>query len=88
MTSTYQAAVLLQFNSGGDSISYDDLKAGTKLDDDTLKPILAHFVKAKVLTHADGVYDLNLNFKSKKVCVVLRDWWPTPSVPDADERTL
>jgi hypothetical protein len=67
MTSTYQAVVLLQFNSGGDSISYEDLQAGTKLDDATLKPILAQFVRAKVLTQSDGTYDLNFGFKSKKV---------------------
>ncbi|TNY17266.1 Cullin-domain-containing protein [Rhodotorula diobovata] len=70
VTSTYQACVLLQFN-GSDSLSYADLATGTSLADDTLKPLLAMFTKAKVLELKDGNYELNLGFKSKKIRVML-----------------
>jgi len=72
MTSTYQAAVLLQFNTGGDHISYEDLQSGTKLNDETLKGVLGLLTKQRVLTESKGddgkpAYELNLDFKSKKV---------------------
>ncbi|BGP43648.1 ubiquitin ligase (cullin) of SCF [Rhodotorula kratochvilovae] len=70
VTSTYQACILLQFN-GSDSLSHADLAAGTALPDDTLKPLLAMFTKARVLDLKDGNYELNLGFKSKKIRVML-----------------
>lgn len=72
VTSTYQACVLLQFNSAGsDSLSYGELETGTGLAGETLKPLLAVLVKQKVLELKDGQYELNLAFKSKKIRVVL-----------------
>ncbi|GJN94519.1 hypothetical protein Rhopal_007602-T1 [Rhodotorula paludigena] len=72
VTSTYQACVLLQFNSAGsDSLSYGELETGTGLAGETLKPLLAVLVKQKVLELKEGQYELNLAFKSKKIRVVL-----------------
>ncbi|GAA5845367.1 hypothetical protein JCM9279_004858 [Rhodotorula babjevae] len=70
VTSTYQACILLQFNAS-DSLSYADLSAGTGLADDTLKPLLAMFTKARVLDLKEGSYEINLGFKSKKIRVML-----------------
>ena len=67
MVSSYQATILLQFNAGSDSLSYEDMKTGTGLADDILKPQLAFLVKQKILTQEDDQYDINLDFKSKKV---------------------
>ncbi|KAH9447493.1 hypothetical protein Pst134EB_021510 [Puccinia striiformis f. sp. tritici] len=71
MVSSYQGAILLQFNVGGDSLSFSEISTGTGLDDPTLKPTLALLVKQKVLTQDDDTYDLNLEFKSKKIRVSL-----------------
>lgn len=70
MVSSYQACILLQFNGGSDSLSYQELQTGTSLNDETLKAQLAQLVKQKVLTQEDDQYDLNLKFQSKKVCAV------------------
>ncbi|GAA6043698.1 hypothetical protein JCM8097_007485 [Rhodosporidiobolus ruineniae] len=70
VTSTSQACILLQFNTS-DSLSYADLEAGTGLAAETLKPLLATFVKQRVLELKDGSYELNLGFKSKKIRVPL-----------------
>jgi cullin 1 len=66
----YQTIVLLQFNHLGDSISYKDLQTTTKLEDSTLKGVLALLVRQRVIEEKDDHYDLNLNFKSKKVCLL------------------
>ncbi|GAA6029019.1 hypothetical protein NBRC10512_001646 [Rhodotorula toruloides] len=71
VTSTHQACILLQFNSSGDSLSLQDLVTGTGLPEDSLKPILALLVKQRVLELKDGMYELNLGFKSKKIRVPL-----------------
>jgi cullin 1 len=65
--SMYQTIVLLQFNHLGDSISYDDLKTATKLEEATLKGVLALLVRQRVIEQKENMYDLNLGFKSKKV---------------------
>ncbi|GAA6013402.1 hypothetical protein JCM10207_008831 [Rhodosporidiobolus poonsookiae] len=70
VTSTFQACILLQFNSS-DSLSYADIEAGTGINAESLKPQLATFVKQRVLELKDGNYELYLNFKSKKIRVVL-----------------
>lgn len=67
-TSSYQATILLQYNGGSDSLSFEDLQAGTQISEDVLKPQLALLVKQKILTQDDDTYDLNLDYKSKKVC--------------------
>ncbi|RXK41513.1 Cullin 1 [Tremella mesenterica] len=72
MTSSYQMAILTQFNES-DSITYNDILLNTKLAEGILKPQLSLLVKAKVLLHDEttNLYDLNLNFKSKKIRVQL-----------------
>ncbi|KAI5475829.1 hypothetical protein MNV49_000793 [Pseudohyphozyma bogoriensis] len=69
--SMYQACVLLQFNSGGDSLSYDDIALGTGINEDTLKPVLAMLTKARVIDLKNDMYELNLGFKSKKIRIML-----------------
>ncbi|GAA5973888.1 hypothetical protein JCM11641_001202 [Rhodosporidiobolus odoratus] len=70
VTSTYQAVILLQFNSS-DALSFSDLETGTGMNEETLKPQLGLFVKLRVLELKEGMYELNLGFKSKKIRVVL-----------------
>ncbi|WWC88344.1 uncharacterized protein L201_003254 [Kwoniella dendrophila CBS 6074] len=70
MTSSYQMAILTQFNET-DSLTYNDILTGTKIAEGILKPQLALLVKAKVLLQEGQTYDLNLNFKSKKIRVQL-----------------
>lgn len=69
-TSTYQAAILLQFNSN-DQLSLSDIIKATGMNEETVKPVLALLVKTKVLTQDEDVYDLNEDFKSKKIKVNL-----------------
>lgn len=70
-TNSYQAAILLQYNAGSDSLSFEELKAGTGISEDQLKAQLDMLVKLKVLTSEDDQYDLNLSFKSKSIRVPL-----------------
>ncbi|WWC71074.1 uncharacterized protein I206_105027 [Kwoniella pini CBS 10737] len=70
MTSSYQMAILTQFNEN-DSLTYNNILNGTKISEQILKPQLALLVKAKVLLQDGDNYDLNLNFKSKKIRVQL-----------------
>lgn len=69
--SSYQGAILLQFNVGGDSLTFSELEKATTLDPVTLKSNLQLLVKQKVLTEDGDTYDLNLEFKSKKIRVNL-----------------
>lgn len=64
--SSYQGAILLQFNVGGDSLTYDEIEKATELDAATLTPTLALLVKQKVLTQKGDTYDLNLGQCSQK----------------------
>lgn len=66
MTSAYQMAILTQFNEN-DTLSFKDIQTGTQFTEAFLKPQLQLLVKAKVLLQDEDTYDLNLNFKSKKV---------------------
>ncbi|KAI1393955.1 Cullin-domain-containing protein [Hypoxylon trugodes] len=76
--SVYQMAILLLFNSS-DSHSYDDISSVTQLNNEVLDPALGILVKAKILTmKPDGdkpapgkTFDLNYDFKSKKIRVNL-----------------
>lgn len=70
MTSTYQMAILAQFNEM-DQHTFKELEAGTGLEAAILKAQLNVLVKAKVLLVDDDTYDLNMNFKSKKIRVQL-----------------
>ncbi|RXW24442.1 hypothetical protein EST38_g1443 [Candolleomyces aberdarensis] len=71
MTSTFQTAILLQFNRN-DTLSLDELHIATSIPKDHLVQVLALLTKAKVLVSEEaGQYDLNPNFKSKKIRVNL-----------------
>ncbi|TIB37625.1 hypothetical protein E3P86_02110 [Wallemia ichthyophaga] len=70
LCSTFQLAILVQYNEH-DSLRYDELKAATNLNDNLLKQTLATLVKSKVLLQDEDTYDLNFNFKSKKIRVQL-----------------
>ena len=59
MTSSYQMAVLTQYNDN-DTLSLDELAAATSISKDLLKQVLASLVKAKVLVNDEqDQYDLN-----------------------------
>lgn len=61
VTSSYQMAVLLQYNQN-DSISVDELVAATTISKDILVRVLAVLVKAKILINKkEEQYDLNLS---------------------------
>ncbi|TFY77364.1 hypothetical protein EWM64_g6649, partial [Hericium alpestre] len=71
MTSSYQAAVLLQYNTN-DTLSLDELDAATTIGKDILVQVLGLLTKAKVLISEEtDQYDLNPNFKSKKIRINL-----------------
>ena len=59
MTSSYQMAVLTQYNDN-DTLSLDELAAATSITKDLLKQVLASLTKAKVLINDEqDQYDLN-----------------------------
>jgi cullin 1 len=59
MTSSYQMAVLVQYNDN-DTLSLDELMAATSISKDILTQVLAVLVKAKVLINEEtDQYDLN-----------------------------
>lgn len=58
MTSSYQMAILVQYNDN-DSLTFSDLATATKMSEAVLKPQLGLLVKAKVLLQDDDTYDLN-----------------------------
>ncbi|KAH8104831.1 Cullin-domain-containing protein [Cristinia sonorae] len=71
MTSSWQMAVLLQYNDN-DTLSLEEIFAATNIQKDILKQVLALLVKAKILINEEtDQYDLNPNFKSKKIRINL-----------------
>ncbi|KAH9926075.1 Cullin family-domain-containing protein [Amylocystis lapponica] len=71
MTSSWQMAVLLQYNNN-DTLSLDELVSATATSKDILKQVLAVLVKAKILINEEAEqYDLNPSFKSKKIRINL-----------------
>ena len=59
MTSSWQMAVLLQYNNN-DTLSLDELVSATAISKDILKQVLAVLVKAKILINEEtDQYDLN-----------------------------
>ena len=71
MTSSYQMAVLLQYNRH-DTLSLDELITATAISKEILLQVLTLLCKAKVLINDEtDQYDLNPNFKSKKIRVNL-----------------
>ncbi|KAH9936676.1 Cullin-domain-containing protein [Fomitopsis serialis] len=71
MTSSWQMAVLLQYNNN-DTMSLDELVTATGVSKEYLKQVLGVLVKAKILISDDSdQYDYNPNFKSKKIRINL-----------------
>ncbi|KAL1716976.1 Cullin [Schizophyllum commune] len=81
MTSSYQMAVLMQYNKN-DTLSLEELVAATAISKEILTQVLAVLVKAKILINDEAEqYDLNpsesavadfvIDFKSKKIRVNL-----------------
>ncbi|KAG1720116.1 uncharacterized protein EDB91DRAFT_1088956 [Suillus paluster] len=71
MTSSYQMAVLLQYNAH-DTLSSEELITATAISKEILLQVLASLVKAKILINENIYqYDLNPNFKFKKIHVPL-----------------
>ncbi|KAI1794850.1 Cullin-domain-containing protein [Ganoderma leucocontextum] len=71
MTSSWQMAVLLQYNNN-DTLSLEELMNATAISKDILKQVLAVLVKAKILINDETEqYDLNPSFKSKKIRINL-----------------
>ncbi|KJA24077.1 hypothetical protein HYPSUDRAFT_39219 [Hypholoma sublateritium FD-334 SS-4] len=71
MTSSFQMAVLLQYNSN-DTLSLSELVTATSIPKELLSQVLALLVKAKILVNEEkDQFDLNPNFKSKKIRVNL-----------------
>ena len=59
MTSSYQMAVLLQYNRH-DTLSLNEIQAATAISNDTLSQVLSLLVKAKILINEkEDQYDLN-----------------------------
>jgi cullin 1 len=71
MCSTYQLAVLMLFNEE-ESLHFGDIEARTKMAPDVLKSVMNILVKSKILLADGDTYDINYNFKSKKVGVNIR----------------
>ncbi|KAI0036500.1 Cullin-domain-containing protein [Vararia minispora EC-137] len=71
MTSSYQMAVLLQYNKH-DTLSVEELLQATAIPKELLVQVLGLLTKAKVLVSDDDEqFDLNPNFKSKKIRINL-----------------
>ncbi|KAH7921900.1 Cullin-domain-containing protein [Leucogyrophana mollusca] len=71
MTSSYQMSVLLQYNKH-DTLSLEELITATAINKEILSQVLSLLVKAKILINEEtDQYDLNPNFKSKKIRVNL-----------------
>ncbi|KAF5369550.1 hypothetical protein D9758_002557 [Tetrapyrgos nigripes] len=71
MTSSYQMAVLIQYNKH-DTLSLQELMTVTSIPQQLLTQVLELLVKAKILINEETEqYDLNPNFKSKKIRVNL-----------------
>ena len=59
MTSSYQMAVLMQYNKN-DTLSLEELVAATAISKEILTQVLAVLVKAKILINDEAEqYDLN-----------------------------
>ena len=69
--STYQMGILLPYNNTT-LISFDDLVKSTGMNPESLQPQLSLLCKAKVIIEQPGkVYELNMDFKSKKIKINL-----------------
>lgn len=90
--STYQMAILLQYNKDT-SYTWEELSQSTGLDAPTLAGQLGILVKAKVLLLSNGSkvgdagskYELNMDFKSKKIRMNLNMPIKSEQKAEADE---
>ncbi|KAI8145631.1 Cullin [Fennellomyces sp. T-0311] len=90
--SAYQMGVLLQYNNGT-SYTFDELQKSTGLNQDVLQSAIGILVKAKVLLLGEGQklgeansrYDLNFDFKSKKIRINLNLQMKTEQKVETDE---
>jgi cullin 1 len=90
--STYQMALLLQYNTS-ESYTYEDLSKNTALATETMNHALGILVKAKVLLLQDGAnvgdansrYVLNKDFKSKKIKINLNLQMKTEQKAESEE---
>jgi len=90
--STYQMGILLLFNDE-DSLTYDKIQQSTALNKETLDPALQLFLKARVLTirpptakvGPGATFDLNLDYKSKKIRVNLNLTVKTEQKAEAED---
>ena len=72
MTSSYQMAVLLQYNQN-DTMSLDELVAATSISKDILSQVLAVLVKAKILINDEKEqYDLNPSKRQEVITILIR----------------
>merc|ERR1711907_654280 len=58
----------MQYNKGT-SYTLADLSAATGIDPEQLKPMMGVLEKTKLIKGNDGKYDLNMDFKNKKLRV-------------------
>ncbi|KEP45453.1 putative SCF complex protein cullin 1, partial [Rhizoctonia solani 123E] len=71
VTSSYQTAVLLQYNENN-SLHLDELDSATSIPKGLLTQVLAVLVRARILVNNEASqYSLNTNFRSKKIRVKL-----------------
>ncbi|SAL96780.1 hypothetical protein [Absidia glauca] len=90
--SAYQMGILLQYNNAT-NYTYQELQTNTGLSPDAMNPALGILVKARVLTLAGGEkvgdensrYELNVDFKSKKIRVNLNINLKTEQKVESDE---
>ncbi|KAI9312820.1 Cullin [Dichotomocladium elegans] len=90
--SAYQMGVLLQYNNAN-VYTFEDLQKSTALSSEALTPALGILVKAKVLLLVDNDklgengsrYELNFDFKSKKIRINLNMPMKTEQKAEADE---
>ncbi|GJJ13280.1 hypothetical protein Clacol_007531 [Clathrus columnatus] len=71
MTSSYQMAVLVLYNDH-DTLSFEEIITATAISKEILSQVLGLLTKAKILLSDDNEqFDVNPNFKSKKIRVNL-----------------
>jgi len=70
MTSSYQMAVLLQYNQN-DTMSLEELTTATSISKDILSQVLAVLVKAKILINDETEqYDLNPSMSNSQASIL------------------
>ncbi|CAO3584896.1 unnamed protein product [Absidia cylindrospora] len=90
--SAYQMGVLLQYNNAT-SYTYEELQTNTSLSPDAINPTLGILLKARVLLLTSGEkvgdpnsrYDLNFDFKNKKIRINLNINLKTEQKIETDE---